>query len=122
VSEGEPPERSGGEAVESLSEVKQKDIRPVAELPPEETEAIYGEALKDLVLMKRRYGKWMLWIMGAQLLIANGVFITYAWAGWNWAVPGEVVQVWLGATFVQVVGVVLVITKSLFPSGGDLPK
>jgi len=26
------------------------------------------------------------------------------------------------ATFVQIVGVVIVITSSLFPSGGDLPK
>jgi hypothetical protein len=52
----------------------------------------------------------------------RGVFITYAWVGHDWSVPAGVVQVWLGATFVQIVGVVIVITRSLFPSGGELPK
>jgi hypothetical protein len=31
-------------------------------------------------------------MMGAQLLVANGVFIAYAWAGHDWAVPAGVVR------------------------------
>lgn len=91
------------------------DVRQLDELPPEDTAAIEGVGLKDLVGLKRKYGKWVLWMMAAQLVMANGVFITYAWVGYDWKIPASVMQIWLGATFVQVVGVVIVITRSLFP-------
>jgi hypothetical protein len=35
--------------------------------------------------------------------------------GYDWRPPEAVVQVWLTATFVQIVSVVVVITRSLFP-------
>ena len=51
----------------------------------------------------------------AQLIVVNAVFLLYAALGYDWAPPAGVVQVWLAATFVQVVSVVVVIARSLFP-------
>jgi hypothetical protein len=47
--------------------------------------------------------------------VVNAGFMIYSWKGFDWAPPDGVVQVWLTATFVQIVSVVVVITKSLFP-------
>lgn len=53
--------------------------------------------------------------MGAQLAVVNAGFLLYAWLGYDFKPPENIVQVWLVATFVQIVSVVVVITKSLFP-------
>jgi hypothetical protein len=50
-----------------------------------------------------------------EIVIANAVFIVFAWAGENWKLETAVIDVWLGATVVQVVGIVLVVTRQLFP-------
>jgi hypothetical protein len=54
---------------------------------------------------------------GSQLLSANVGFYLYA-AHKHWDIPSEVVIGWLGATVAQIVGIVLVIAKYLFPEGG----
>jgi hypothetical protein len=54
-------------------------------------------------------------LMAAQLIVVNAAFVIYAAVGYDWAPPSGVVQVWLTATFVQIVSVVVVITRSLFP-------
>lgn len=51
--------------------------------------------------------------MAVQILIADGAFYLYGHA-YRWEVPVGAMQVWLGATVVQVIGVVLVIARSLF--------
>jgi hypothetical protein len=58
---------------------------------------------------------WLRRLLGAQLAIADIVFVVYAWAGKNWELDSSVIDIWLGATVVQVVGVVLVVTRHLFP-------
>jgi hypothetical protein len=57
--------------------------------------------------------------MGLQLIVVNAVFVIYADHGYHWQPPEGVVQIWLTATFVQIVSVVVVITRSLFP--GERP-
>lgn len=52
-----------------------------------------------------------------QVGVADYVFIKYA-LKFHWKVPQGAMQAWLAATVIQVVGIVLVITRSLFPSGG----
>ena len=65
--------------------------------------------------MKKRLGYAAFFAVGAQLLIADIAFVWYSWSrGWN--VPPEVMIGWLSATVVQVVGVVLVIARHLFPN------
>lgn len=70
---------------------------------------------QDIVL-KRLYARRMLAGLAVQIAVADGVFVAYAWAGRNWDVPPSAMQVWLGATVIEVVSVVLVITRYLFPS------
>jgi glutathione S-transferase len=65
--------------------------------------------------LRQSYADWLLWLLGAQFLIADAVFVAFAWAGRRWALPPEVIEVWLAATVVQVVGVVAIVTRHLFP-------
>lgn len=71
--------------------------------------------------LKNRYATWILILLGAQLLIANAIFTAFAWAGEDWELSTSVVQVWLAATVVQVVGVVYVVTRHLFPNRDGEP-
>jgi hypothetical protein len=48
-------------------------------------------------------------------VIADAVFVAFAWAGRSWELPPGVVEVWPAATVVQVVGVVAIVTRHLFP-------
>ncbi len=66
--------------------------------------------------LRQRYGEWILWILGVQLLVADAVFVVFAWAGVGWDLPPAVAEAWLVATVVQVVGVVAVVTRHLFPN------
>lgn len=61
------------------------------------------------------YGKWLLGLLVVQLVLANGMMFLYAGLGVDWAVPNTVMQAWLAATVVQVVGLVWVVVHHLFP-------
>jgi hypothetical protein len=52
--------------------------------------------------------------LGAQLAAADALVFVYAWHV-SWRVNTTVLQVWLGAAVVEVIGVVLVVTRYLFP-------
>jgi hypothetical protein len=67
------------------------------------------------IRLKRIYALTLLIALGVQVAIADGVFVAYAWAGADWKLTPAVINVWLGATVVQVIGVVLVVTRYLFP-------
>lgn len=71
--------------------------------------------------LRRRYARSLLRMMVGQLGAANAVFVAYAWAGNAWDLDSGVVQVWLGATVVQVIGVVAVVTRHLFPDRDVTP-
>jgi len=57
----------------------------------------------------------LLRLVAAQLFVADAVFIAYAWAGRQWDLEPGVIQFWLGATIVELIGVALVVTQYLFP-------
>lgn len=95
------------------------DTSPVQELPPETQVRI--DDLKQLTRLKRIYGFWILGLMGGQLIVVNTGFLLYAGLGHDWAPPTGAIQVWLAATFVQIVSVVVVITRSLFPNERPAP-
>jgi hypothetical protein len=65
--------------------------------------------------LRQKYADWIIWLLGAQFVIADAVFVAFAWAGRSWDLSPGVVEVWLAATVVQVVGVVAVVTRHLFP-------
>ena len=73
------------------------------------------------IRLKRTYALALLIALGIQLLIADGVFIAFAWAGVDWNLSPVVIDVWLAATVVQVIGVVLVVTRYLFPQRDSKP-
>jgi hypothetical protein len=66
--------------------------------------------------LRQSYADWLLRILGAQFLVADAVFIVFAWAGNGWDLTPGVIEVWLAATVVQVVGIVAIVTRHLFPS------
>lgn len=66
--------------------------------------------------LRRRLAKFALWVTGSQILCADLVFIAYAWWGRHWDLPVAAIQAWLAATVIQVIGIVQVITRSLFPT------
>jgi hypothetical protein len=70
--------------------------------------------------LKLSYATWLRRSLAIQLLIADAVFVAYAWAGRGWNLEPLVINVWLGATVVQVIGVVLVVTRHLFPQRDHL--
>jgi hypothetical protein len=49
-------------------------------------------------------------------VIADGVFVAFAWVGQGWDLAPGVIEVWLAATVVRVVAVVAIVTCHLFPS------
>jgi hypothetical protein len=64
---------------------------------------------------RKMYANGALVAMGIQVLIADAAFYIYGYAN-GWHIPSSAIEVWLAAVVVQVIGVVLVITRSLFPS------
>jgi len=71
--------------------------------------------LAQLLDLREKYALWFRPVLGAQLVVADVVFIIYAWAGVHWKVPPAAISAWLGAVVVQVIGIVMVIVKGLFP-------
>ncbi len=85
---------------------------------PHDHEALKGlDHLQDIRL-KKFYATSLLCLVAIQLLIADAVFVVYAWAGRQWHLEAGVIQIWLGATLVEMIGVVLVVTQYLFPNRG----
>ena len=83
-----------------------KGATPTSELGPKEKSDLH---LREL------YANVLLIALAAQLAVADAVFILYAWLGVDWNISQPIIGAWLGAAVVQVIGVVLVVTRSLFP-------
>jgi uncharacterized membrane protein len=66
--------------------------------------------------LRQSYADWIIRVLGAQLFVADAVFVVFAWAGWNWELSSGVIEVWLAATVIQIVGVVAIVTRHLFPN------
>jgi hypothetical protein len=107
-----------------VSEQAPEDEDPGEKLPAGEVEEL-GEPITSLDRQERtqthnlreKYANGALIAVAVQIGIADTVFVVYGFAnGWN--VPAQAMEVWLAATVVQVIGVVLVITRSLFPKDG----
>jgi hypothetical protein len=82
------------------------------------SEELSTEGKRHDLRLRKRVGAFALVGVSAELIIANAVFVAYAWAGERWKVPTAAINVWLGATVVQVTGILYVITNYLFPKSG----
>jgi hypothetical protein len=100
-------------ALQSLREGS-GEAEEIDDLPPT-PEALEAKDREQDIGLKRMYALILLGLLAAQMIVADAVFVAYAWAGVNWKVDGSVMEVWLGATLIEVVGIVLVVTRYLFP-------
>jgi hypothetical protein len=66
--------------------------------------------------LKRMLARFALWTMAAQLAATHVVFLLYGVR--HWTVHDGVMITYLTENFAQVVAIVLVITRHLFPSPG----
>jgi hypothetical protein len=113
-------------AIGSVAVGREDEVSPTAGLPVElrnlaERERAQNLSLRQLFAeqehgLRQKYADWIIWLLGAQLVIADAVFVAFAWAGQSWDLTPGVVEVWLAATVVQVVGVVAIVTRHLFPN------
>ncbi len=71
--------------------------------------------------LRQSYADWIIRVLGAQLFVADAVFVVFAWVGRDWQLASGVIEVWLAATVIQIVGVVAIVTRHLFPNrdGGE---
>lgn len=107
---------AAGEDARKLNElVRSGDAEELQALDPANKRLALEEREHDLDL-KRRYGRNLFRLMLAQLVVADAAFFLYAALGVDWNVPPSVMHVWLAATVVEVIGVVYVVTRYLFPN------
>jgi hypothetical protein len=104
----------------------QPEERRSAEVPEQfrhlsERERAQGLALRKMFAeqehgLRQSYADWIIRVLGAQLLVADAVFVVFAWAGKDWQLSSGVIEIWLAATVVQVIAVVAIVTRHLFPN------
>lgn len=73
--------------------------------------------------LRTGYGVALLLLIVLQIALVDAVFIAYASWGAHWNVPATILNVWVGATVVQVLGIIAIVVHYLFPnqdrSGSD---
>ena len=79
------------------------------------TEDLERQDRRQDIGMKRVYGYVLLTAMLLQVFVADAVFVKYAATGADWELSPTVVNVWLVAALAEVVAIVAVVTRSLFP-------
>jgi hypothetical protein len=87
--------------------------KPLQTLPPNPD--LTRKDFQQDIGLKKSYAYALLGLVGAQLLVADVVFVAYAHWGVHWHLSAGVIDVWLGATFAEVVGMTTVVVRYLFP-------
>jgi hypothetical protein len=95
---------------------------PIDDLPVLTTDDWENARFRQDHELREDYGRGLLVVMIAQLVAADGLMLAYAVWGVDWKIPNTVMQTWLAATVVQVIGVVYVVVSHLFPKLKDVPR
>lgn len=66
-------------------------------------------------VLRSDFAKNLRRLLLGQIIVADVVFIIYAWVGMKWRIPATVISAWLGALVVQVISVVAIVVKGIFP-------
>jgi hypothetical protein len=74
-----------------------------------------AQSAEQDVKLKGFYAYFLPTVMVLQLAAADVGFFLYAQWGVDWEIDTSIMHVWLGATVVEVIGIVLVVTRYLFP-------
>ncbi len=64
--------------------------------------------------LRERVAKWSLWFVLAQLAVTDIAFAAYMLA-YHGRVPSQVMIAWMTSTIVEIIGILWVIARSLFP-------
>lgn len=99
-----------------------KGAIPLKGLDPHDHKALIGVDHWQDIQLKKTYANWLLRLVAFQLLITDAAFVAYAWVGMGWELETSVIQVWLGSTLVELIGVALVVTRYLFPRRDRSPE
>lgn len=122
-----PAQPAGDPAGEGTKPAAISGAQPAQTLGEHEAEKrrIANEKARKELGYGRAYAYGALAAMGVQVLIADAAFYWYGYEhvvnGYRWQIPAGAIQVWLAATVVQIIGVVLVIARSLFPTEKPSP-
>jgi hypothetical protein len=118
VSAAGPARLEGPGSVEAQLAKANPPPAPKDKLEEDRRSVVVERARSDLVL-SQVVGYGALGLMAVQLAVADTGFLFHGL--WNhWKVPAAAIEIWLGAIVVQVIGVVLLITKYLFPASGGV--
>ncbi len=79
------------------------------------------EYARQEIELRRNYARGLLVILAVQIAAADVVFWVFAEVGKQWHLSDGVIQIWLAAAVVQVIGVVTVVTRHLFPRRDGKP-
>ena len=109
MSESGEPSTSPGEGKAAAGAAKQEGT-PQEGLDPE---VVQRDFEQDIAL-KKMYARWLLVAMSVQIAVADLGFFLYGSEN-RWAIEPIVMQFWLSAAVVQVIGIVYVIARYLFP-------
>lgn len=116
----------GKESTAPLSKSVRPDPRTVsaadeldAQLKKERvtTEHFQNERYRDDSRLRKTVASWSLTFVAIQLSIVNGLSIAYfvAMLYQRMPIPTQVIVAWLSATLVEIIGILWVVTRSLFP-------
>jgi hypothetical protein len=88
--------------------------------PSTQAEDLQNAGQVQILKFRGVYAWVLIGALVGQLIVADVVFILYACLGVGWNISQPIIGAWLGAAVVQVIGVVLVVTRSLFPGAQTL--
>ncbi len=109
--EPDPPSSPG--SVQEQVEKANPPPAPKDKLEEDRREAA-SERLKVSVRLAKLIGYGALIAVVIQVALADVAFFWYGFAN-DWKIPAGAISAWLAAIVIQVVGVVLVVAKDIFP-------
>ena len=110
------------QAVRRFAEIVQREIRTNQQVGQLESldpfDSLRRDHLAQRHALRGEFAKNLKFLLVGQIIVADVVFIIYAWVGVKWRIPPTVISAWLGALVVQVIGVVAIVVKGIFPIEG----
>ena len=125
------PSRDEIELAFRLAAAAEKNARVVRNRPPKPKSrveivssdeelslaALKSRDRKQTISLKRTLAYFAIVAVSVQLLCANVMFALYLWTPeWRENTPPEVIIAWMSATVVEVIGIVVIIARNLFPA------
>jgi hypothetical protein len=112
---GEETAENGSLPDERVDDALLDEVREQAETAPD-LETLGRQDLQQDIRLKKFYAYLLPAVLAAQLAISDFLVIGYAEWGVGWELDPWVLNVWIAATVVQVIGIVVIVTKYLFPA------